>query len=79
MGSLLGTLAATRIIARLGHAPALLVAVFTSAISYLVIALTSSPVLVGVMFGVGGLTGVVWNVITVSLRQSIIPTRSSVG
>ena len=37
------------------------------------IALTSSPVLVGVMFAVSGLTSVVWNVITVSLRQSIIP------
>jgi Na+/melibiose symporter-like transporter len=73
VGSLLGTLTATRIIARLGHAVALLGAVFTSALSYLVIALTSSPVLVGVMFGVGGLLSVVWNVITVSLRQSIIP------
>jgi MFS family permease len=73
VGSLLGTLTATGIIARLGHAVALLGAVFTSAIAYLVIALTSSPVLVGIMFAVGGLTSVVWNVITVSLRQSIIP------
>ena len=73
VGSLLGTVVATRVIARLGAATALLGAVFTSAISYVVIALTSSPVLVGTMFAVGGLTSVVWNVITVSLRQSIIP------
>ncbi len=73
LGSLLGTLTATRVIARLGHAAALVGAVFTSAIAYLVIALTSSPVLVGVMFAVSGLTSVVWNVITVLLRQSIIP------
>jgi MFS family permease len=73
VGSLIGTLSATRVIARLGPAAALLGAVFTSAIADLVIALTSTPVLVGIMFGVGGLTGVVWNVITVSLRQSIIP------
>ena len=73
VGSLLGTVVATRVIARLGPATALLGAVFTSAISYLVIALTSSAVLVGIMFAVGGLTSVLWNVITVSLRQSIIP------
>ncbi|TML90750.1 MAG: MFS transporter, partial [Actinobacteria bacterium] len=73
VGSLLGTVVATRVIARLGPATALLGAVFTSAISYLVIALTSSAVLVGMMFAVGGLTSVLWNVITVSLRQSIIP------
>ena len=73
VGSLVGTVVATRVIARLGAATALLGAVFTSAISYVVIALTSSPVLVGIMFAVGGLTSVVWNVITVSLRQSIIP------
>lgn len=72
-GSLLGTVVATRVIARLGPATALMGAVFLSAMSYLVIALTSSPVLVGIMFAVSGLTSVVWNVITVSLRQSIIP------
>jgi MFS family permease len=73
VGSLLGTVVATRVIARLGPATALLGAVFTSAISYLVTALTSSAVLVAIMFAVGGLLSVVWNVITVSLRQSIIP------
>jgi MFS family permease len=73
VGSLLGTVVATRVIARFGPATALLGAVFTSAISYLVIAVTSSAVLVGIMFAVGGLTSVLWNVITVSLRQSIIP------
>jgi hypothetical protein len=37
------------------------------------IALTSNPFVVGSMFAIEGLVTVVWNVITVSMRQTIIP------
>lgn len=37
--------------------------------------LTSSPLVVWAMFAIGSFTGMIWNVITVSLRQSLIPDR----
>ena len=50
-------------------------AVLLGAGAALVIALSTSPVVVGAMFALEGFAGVTWNVITVSLRQSIIPDR----
>jgi MFS family permease len=51
----------------------LLTAVIISGLAYFVVALTSNAYLVGVMGAIGGFLAIVWNVITVSLRQAIIP------
>jgi Na+/melibiose symporter-like transporter len=73
VGSVAGSVFATRIIRGIGAGRALLTAVVVSGLSYFVVALTSNAYLVGAMGAIGGLVGVVWNVITVSLRQAIIP------
>jgi MFS family permease len=73
VGSILGSVLATRIIRGVGAGTALLTAVVVSGLAYFVVALTSNAYLVGVMGAIGGFLAIVWNVITVSLRQAIIP------
>lgn len=74
-GSLLGSLIAERVERKLGRARSLTLAVFGSALLIGIPALTSNPFAIGAAFMVGGLTIVLWNVITVSLRQMIAPDR----
>jgi len=73
VGSILGSVFATRVIRTVGAGTALLTAVVVSGLAYFVVALTSNAYLVGVMGALGGFLAIVWNVITVSLRQAIIP------
>jgi MFS family permease len=71
-GSLVGSIIAPRL-SKLGAGKTLIAQVFLGALSALGIAVTSNPFVVAAMLVVSGVTIVVWNVITVSLRQSIIP------
>ena len=73
VGSFAGSLLATRLMRALGPGTSLLVAVVGSGGASLVVAFTSNAYLVGVMGAIGSLLAIVWNVITVSLRQAIIP------
>ncbi|MGH3101023.1 MAG: MFS transporter, partial [Thermoleophilia bacterium] len=75
VGSLLGTWLAVPAERRLGRFRTLVVSVALSGASLAVPAVTASPVLVGASFAVAGLSIVLWNVITVSLRQRITPDR----
>ncbi len=75
IGSVVGGLTAPRIRRRLGSGPALWLALASTALVPIPIGLTSSWPLVLVLFGIEAMVGVVWNVITVSLRQTIIPDR----
>lgn len=75
IGSVVGSLVASRLSARIGPGRTLLMQVTLGASASLVVGLTTNPYLVGLMFAVEGFTAVAWNVITVSLRQSIIPDR----
>lgn len=74
-GSLAGTAVATRLEQRLG--PARLLALTVPGSSLLVAApgLTEDVRLVAAAFLVGGMAIVVWNVVTVSMRQRITPDR----
>lgn len=74
-GSLLGSLVAERIERRLGRARSLALTILGSALLVGTPAVTTDPVVIGAAFFVGGVTVVVWNVITVSLRQRITPDR----
>jgi predicted MFS family arabinose efflux permease len=73
VGSIVGGLFATRFSRRLGPGPTLLTAVVVSGLLNFGVALTSNAYLVGVFGAVGSFLAIVWNVITVSLRQAIIP------
>lgn len=74
VGSLVGSMAASRL-SRAGSGTTLIAMVVLGALSSLGIAVTSSAVVVAAMSALVGFAGVVWNVITVSLRQAIIPER----
>jgi MFS family permease len=75
VGGVVGSLTATAISRRLGSGTSLYLTMIGSVVMSLVIGLTSSWVVTWVMFSLGSLLGTVWNVITVSLRQTIIPDR----
>jgi len=75
IGSVLGSLSGSAVSRRLGPGTTLVLSVATGAAMALVIALTSNPYVVGAMFAIEGFVTVVWNVITVSMRQTIIPDR----
>ena len=75
VGSLVGTWLAVPAERRLGRVRTLVVSVVLSTASLLVPILTTSPVLVGASLAVSGVSVVLWNVVTVSLRQRITPDR----
>ncbi len=72
-GSVAASVTAERLIAWLGSGTALIASLVAMGVSALIAGLLSSPWLVGVMFVGMGFSTVVWNIITVSLRQSLIP------
>lgn len=72
-GAALGSQMAARISRRIGNATSMSLAVAVSAASMLVPGLWAQPVAVAAALAVGGFGGLVWNVLTVSLRQSLIP------
>ncbi|MDP8904709.1 MAG: MFS transporter [Chloroflexota bacterium] len=73
IGSVAGSIGAGRLEARIGRVRLLFVCVVAAAVSAVVPAFTASVWAIGAAFVVSGLFVVVWNVITVSLRQRIIP------
>ena len=73
VGSLAGSLVAARVVSRVGRLRVLWATLVASAATPLVVGLARGPVAVGLAMVTMGLTGVAWNVVTVSLRQTIIP------
>ena len=74
-GSLVGTWLAVPAERRLGRVRTLVLSVVLNAASLAVLVLTTSPMLVGTSLAVSGVAIVLWNVVTVSLRQRITPDR----
>jgi predicted MFS family arabinose efflux permease len=75
VGSLVGTWLAVPAERRLGRVRTLVISVVLTGASLAVPAVTASPVLVAASLVVGGVAMVLWNVVTVSLRQRITPDR----
>jgi MFS family permease len=75
IGGVIGSLAAPRVSRSLGAGPSLALTMVGGAIGSATLALTSSWGIAFLAFGVEALLGSMWNVITVSLRQAIIPDR----
>lgn len=73
IGSVIGGLVSERIVRRLRAGPTLLVAVAGMGLGLGAAGLTSSPLVFWAIELGTGLTVVLWNVVTVSLRQRIIP------
>ncbi|HSH21302.1 MAG TPA: MFS transporter [Candidatus Caenarcaniphilales bacterium] len=74
-GSVVGSLAAAPLERRVGRVPLLFASVVVSAVGFAIPAFTANAFLIAPAFVLSGLVVVVWNVITVSLRQRIIPDR----
>lgn len=74
-GSLVGSFAAAPLERRVGRVPLLFASVIVTGVAVAVPAFTSHPLPIGASFVLSGLFVVVWNVITVSLRQRIVPDR----
>ncbi len=72
-GGVLGSFLAAGISKRIGQGPSLFLTLGVGSLTLLLTGLTSSATVVWVMLALGSLTGTLWNVITVSLRQSLIP------
>lgn len=75
LGGLVGSFVSERMEAALGRSRALALAVVGIALFVGAPALTANPYVLGVLFFLGGVMVVLWNVITVSLRQRIAPDR----
>ena len=73
VGGVTGGVFGGRIAARLGPARALLTCMAVNGVSYIAIGLVSSAWAVAALSLLEGLFSIVWNIITVSLRQRIIP------
>ncbi len=75
IGSIVGSFVVERIERALGRTRILVVAVILSAAMSAVPGLTANPWIVGAAFALSGVGIVMWNVVTVSLRQRIVPDR----
>ena len=73
VGGVLGSLLASRLATTLGKGAALFSTLLGGGVALVVTGLTSSALLVWAMFLVSSFLAVLWNVITVSLRQRVIP------
>jgi predicted MFS family arabinose efflux permease len=75
VGGLLGTMLAGRLDARFGPARLLRAGLVVEAGAQLALVLTRSPAVAGVTLVVFGAHATVWGVVSVSLRQRIVPER----
>jgi MFS family permease len=75
LGAFVGSFISEGVEARLGRSKSLTLTVFGVALFVGAPALTDNPYVLGPILFVGGILIVLWNVITVSLRQRITPNR----
>jgi MFS family permease len=73
VGSILGGLANPAVTRRLGEMPSLIIAMAAFAVVYIAIGLAPSAIVVGLLMAANGFFATMWNVVTVSLRQRIVP------
>lgn len=73
VGGVIAGWVASAVVQRIGSGPSLAATLIGGGITSIIIGLTSQWLLVWLMFAVFLFLGTLWNVITVSLRQTIIP------
>ena len=72
-GGVFGSIFAPRVSKKIGSGPSLYLTMVVGGVTTLVLGLASRWWIAWMMFAVGTFTSVLWNVITVSFRQTIIP------
>ncbi|MEQ0565426.1 MFS transporter [Amycolatopsis sp. NEAU-NG30] len=73
LGSVLGGLVNTRVVARIGQRRALLTALAANAVAFTGIGLSPDAVLLGIFLAANGFVTTLWNIVTVGLRQQLVP------
>jgi MFS family permease len=73
IGGVIGSLTATVVSDRLGRGMALRLSVLIGALAFLGLGLVRDAILAGVLLGISSWSVMVWNVLTMSLRQQLIP------
>jgi MFS family permease len=75
VGSVIASRLGPALMRVMGNESAMLVAIAAQAVSYLVLFLTSQPLLAAAMLALSGFGIVQWNVIAVFLRQTLVPSE----
>ena len=75
LGAVMGGMMGPRIAARLGGKLTIQFALCIMAVPFAMLALTQSPFVAGLALALMWFGGMTWNVVTVSLRQRVIPTQ----
>ncbi|MFB9723723.1 MFS transporter [Planobispora longispora] len=75
VGSLLGGLTGARVISRAGELPALLTGLAVNVAVFIGIGLSPKAIVLGVLLSVNGFVVTLWNIVTVSLRQQVVPSE----
>ena len=75
VGGILGGLLGPKVSEKIGRGPSLAIALFVTPTMTLLIGFTSLWYLVWIFIAIETFAGVLWNVVTVSLRQSLIPSQ----
>ncbi len=73
VGGLLGSILAPNVTRAIGSGPSLTFGLTAPIVALAVIATTSNPIVAGAGMAAFGFTALMWNVVTVSLRQTLIP------
>lgn len=73
VGSVLGGLVAPRLVNAFGQIPVLVAALAVNAAGFLLMGLSPDAWTLACLLAVSGLATVIWNVITVTLRQELVP------
>lgn len=75
VGSTAGSLVASKVVGRLGSRRAVLAAVATIGVTLLGVAITRQALVVGALLSITGFAQMVWNVVAVSYRQTVVPNE----
>jgi len=75
IGGLLGGLVNARVVTRIGELPAVLTALATNALVFVGIGLSPNAIMLGALLATNGFVTTLWNIVTVSLRQHIVPSE----
>ena len=75
VGAVLGGLTAARVAARLGRVPTLVLGAALSAVAVAAMGLATDPVVADLLYGLSAAGVMWWNVLTMSLRQALIPAE----
>ncbi|MFB9924167.1 MFS transporter [Amycolatopsis halotolerans] len=73
VGSVLGGVVNARVVGRIGPLPALLTALVANVVIFVLIGASPNAVALGALLGCNGFATTLWSVVTVSLRQQVVP------